>query len=83
MLQDPTNLNNGTGSVQLAPYTEFGDEYQAISAQEECENFSLEELRLADYKLRKGNPPERNSISKFPTTFIPPNVKRHIHHLDL
>jgi hypothetical protein len=76
--------------VRLAPYTELGDEYQAISAQEECENFSLEELRLADYNLKKGIPPERNSISKFPTTFTPSfqkfsksHAKGYTHHLDL
>ncbi|RYN63031.1 hypothetical protein AA0117_g12874 [Alternaria alternata] len=55
-LPDPPLVNNGTAAVQLVPYIEGSshgpgrDEYQAISAQEECAQFSLEELRLADYE---------------------------------
>jgi hypothetical protein len=59
-------VNNATVKVRLVPYTESGfwgtsedrmvDQYQAISAQQECANFSLEELRLADYEQGYGAP---------------------------
>ncbi|KAF3029607.1 hypothetical protein E8E12_000865 [Didymella heteroderae] len=55
-----SQVNDGTVKVRLAPYTEHSiaedsrrrqlDEYQTISAQQECAGFSLEELRLADYE---------------------------------
>ena len=55
-----SGVNPGTSAVQIKPYTEddYGGSavYQTISAQTECEDFSLEELRLVDYEHKKDDP---------------------------
>jgi hypothetical protein len=82
--------------VQLCPYTEFSsygsqarDQYETISAQPECSNFSLEELRLADYRQRNetllkapiGNSP---CTSALPLQIVSrSDSKKHPSHLNL
>jgi hypothetical protein len=82
--------------VLLCPYIEFSsdgsrtrDQYEAISAQPECSNFSLEELRLADYIHKKGII-LRAPVGSFPTTSALPlqilprlDSKKHPSHLNL
>ncbi|KAF1828792.1 hypothetical protein BDW02DRAFT_584222 [Decorospora gaudefroyi] len=50
--------NTGTGWFSLAPYEERNgreiNQYQMINAQPEVSDFSLDELRLADYQLGRG-----------------------------
>ncbi|CAG5158129.1 uncharacterized protein ALTATR162_LOCUS4997 [Alternaria atra] len=87
-------VNNGTAAVQLAPYTELSshdsgmDQYQAISAQEECAKFSLEELRLADYE--RGHAPsarQRDGLAMLSTQPLQrlrrTDDKKHSSHLAL
>ncbi|OWY53980.1 nuclear pore complex protein Nup98-Nup96 [Alternaria alternata] len=94
-LPDLPVVNNGTAAVQLVPYIEGSSpgsgrgEYQAISAQEECAQFSFEELRLADYE--RGHAPfarQRSGISAmFSTQPLQrsrrTDDKKHSSHLEL
>ncbi|KAH3957086.1 hypothetical protein HBI73_135200 [Parastagonospora nodorum] len=67
----------GTATVEVIPYTEPSyrdtegrilDQYQAISAQAECADLSLDELRLADYEQGYGTASVNTSKSVETTT---------------
>ncbi|KAL1792983.1 hypothetical protein ACET3X_009490 [Alternaria dauci] len=94
-LPDPPLVNNGTAAVRLVPYTERPssglerDEYQAISAQEECAQFSFEELRLADYERGHAPSARRGDYSSAVLSTQPlqrlrrTDDKKHNSHLEL
>lgn len=88
-------MNNGTVAVRQTLYTCDGlypeeiEQYQTISAQPDCASFSLEELRLADYKQGHGSAPtERDdhlALHFAQTLHLSPRTddKKHSSHLSL
>ncbi|KAH7345934.1 hypothetical protein BKA66DRAFT_325945 [Pyrenochaeta sp. MPI-SDFR-AT-0127] len=90
-----TLLNPGTSAVEFIPYleqiaTRENDSYQSISAQKEYLNFSVEELRVADYDHGRGCPPPELDTASFVANSVAPSNKiinssdkRSVAHLDL
>ena len=87
-------INRGTRAVKLCPFVDSHgsrerDQYQAISAQPECFDFSLEELRLADYENGEGILSNNLASSSTTSPILPlqrlprSNSKKKNCHLDL
>ncbi|KAH6611805.1 hypothetical protein C7974DRAFT_85294 [Boeremia exigua] len=83
-------VNTGTVTVRLTPYTEASrdgdsrlEQFEVISAQQECISFSLEELRLADYEQGHGSLPRQRNKGSATQAFRRSNNKMQNSHLDL
>lgn len=68
-MQDTHNATPGTGNRQLTPFQEVSGrtlcQYESIACQEGYRAFSVEEVRLEDYRQGKGPPPKETNTKLF------------------